>query len=136
MAFPNARLFLLVFMWKNCLTILLLAAFGTQTFQQGLLITGFVARQDFIARNLCENRSRPAMHCNGKCQLMKKMRQEEKKDRENPGRKTDGRPTLIAQKMAAWNLAAGPGTTPARFPRINQGKPVDRTLDFFHPPCC
>jgi hypothetical protein len=38
------------------------------------MLAWFEANQTYIAQNLCENRFRPAMHCNGQCVLMKKVR--------------------------------------------------------------
>lgn len=35
------------------------------------------------------------MHCNGRCQMMKKMQQEEKKDQENPERKNDNKNEVL-----------------------------------------
>ena len=40
----------------------------------------FKINQDYIAKNLCENRAKPKMHCNGKCQLMKKLKQADKEE--------------------------------------------------------
>jgi hypothetical protein len=37
--------------------------------------------KDYIARVLCENKNKPALHCNGKCQLMKRLK---KTAEENP----------------------------------------------------
>lgn len=33
----------------------------------------YQVNKDYIARDLCENKSRPMLHCNGKCQLNKKL---------------------------------------------------------------
>lgn len=52
-------------------------------------ILGFYMNQAYIAENLCVNRNKPELHCNGKCHLAKKMSEEDKKDRENPDRKMD-----------------------------------------------
>lgn len=49
----------------------------TQTFSKWIMIAEFNINRNYIAKNVCENRYRPMMHCNGHCQLMKKMRQEE-----------------------------------------------------------
>jgi len=42
---------------------------------------GFEMNQKYIASALCENRNRPEMHCNGKCYLMKKLKQAEEKEK-------------------------------------------------------
>lgn len=33
----------------------------------------YLANYDYIATELCENRDKPEMHCNGKCHLMKQL---------------------------------------------------------------
>lgn len=39
--------------------------------------------KDYIARVLCENRSRPELHCNGQCYLAKKLKaQQDKQNKE------------------------------------------------------
>jgi hypothetical protein len=40
----------------------------------------FKLNQDYIAKNICENRAKPTMQCNGKCQLMKKLEKAEKEE--------------------------------------------------------
>ena len=37
-----------------------------------LLYLDFELRRDYIVSNLCENRNRPQMHCDGKCYLAKR----------------------------------------------------------------
>lgn len=48
-----------------------------QSFSKWIIILEFNINRNYIARNLCENRYRPLMHCNGKCLLMKKMAAED-----------------------------------------------------------
>ena len=40
----------------------------------------FFAHQDYIAANLCENRDKPELHCDGKCVLMQKLNMVEESD--------------------------------------------------------
>ncbi|GAB2688793.1 hypothetical protein GCM10027037_09200 [Mucilaginibacter koreensis] len=40
---------------------------------------GYELNKNYITTKLCENRSRPWLHCNGKCYLMKKLKQAEEK---------------------------------------------------------
>src|SRR5688500_2940830 len=49
----------------------------TQTFSKWFMVAGYTMNKDFIAKNLCENRDKPKLLCNGKCQLAKKMAAEE-----------------------------------------------------------
>ena len=56
-----------------------------------------------FAKN-CVNKSRPKMHCNGKCQMMKKLLEEEKKDQQMPERKFEKKIEIIC---ANTTLTAG-----------------------------
>jgi len=43
----------------------------------------FFANQDYIAANLCVNKDHPEMHCNGQCQLDKKLNEDNKQNQPN-----------------------------------------------------
>ncbi|QNK61176.1 hypothetical protein H7F33_11385 [Pedobacter sp. PAMC26386] len=47
----------------------------------GLFVfAGFEMNQGYIAKELCVNKDKPQLHCNGKCYLMKKLKQAEEKE--------------------------------------------------------
>ncbi|WP_121201145.1 hypothetical protein [Mucilaginibacter gracilis] len=50
-------------------------------FTQLFVFAGYTANQKYIASALCENRDKPWLHCNGKCYLMKKIKQADDKER-------------------------------------------------------
>lgn len=69
---------------QKLLSIVLLFAFASQCFSQWGVIAGYELNKSYIARVLCVNRDKPAMHCDGKCYLSLKMRQDQqRKDSEN-----------------------------------------------------
>ena len=41
------------------------------------MVIDYAINREYIAKTLCENRNKPKLNCNGKCQLMKKMAAEE-----------------------------------------------------------
>ena len=46
-------------------------------------IAYYQLNKEYIAKNLCENRNRPELHCDGKCYLAKKLKaQQDKQDQE------------------------------------------------------
>ncbi len=49
-----------------------------QNFSSLIIEADFFINQDYIAKNLCVNRDKPMMHCNGKCYLAKKLKEEGK----------------------------------------------------------
>lgn len=62
-------------MLHRALAILLLFALVGTNFSWLLVYAGFNANRTYVATALCENKARPSMHCNGKCYLMKKLRE-------------------------------------------------------------
>ncbi|WP_396590325.1 hypothetical protein [Allomuricauda sp. R78024] len=47
-------------------------------------IAEYIVNYDYIVNNLCENRDKPALNCDGKCYLSKLIAQESKESEENP----------------------------------------------------
>ena len=63
---------------KKILVILLTLLVFIQPLSKVWIFVSFKINQDYIAKNLCENRAKPILKCNGKCQLMKKLKQADK----------------------------------------------------------
>jgi hypothetical protein len=78
-------------MLKRSTALILLLAFFAMTFSRTIIVTSFWAKQDYIAKILCENRNRPVMKCGGSCYLSKKLKKEDHKDQENPERKVENK---------------------------------------------
>ena len=66
-------------MLKRLTAWLLIFSVLTVNYSRLFVYAGFKLNQSYIAANLCENRNKPQMHCNGKCYLMKKLKQAEEK---------------------------------------------------------
>lgn len=75
----NCLIFALMF--KRYTAILLLLALINCGFSRFVLYAGFKLNQKYIAENLCVNKSRSWMHCNGKCYFMKKIKQTEENEK-------------------------------------------------------
>lgn len=54
----------------------------TQAFSRLFIVIDFEANRNYIAEFLCVNKSKPQLHCNGQCYLMKKLKKAEQA--ENP----------------------------------------------------
>lgn len=59
--------------WLKAIRILLSLVLILPLALKTAVVIDWAVHQDYIAENLCENRDRPEMHCNGKCVLMQKM---------------------------------------------------------------
>lgn len=95
----------------------------------------FLINQNYIAKNLCENRDKPQLHCNGKCQLCKKLTQEDNKDKQNPQRRNEERNEVLSSRtwFAKLNL---PVVTCSKqnFFLKNNNAVIDQSYSFFQPP--
>jgi hypothetical protein len=68
-------------MFKRLTAILLLVALVTANFTYYLVYAGFELNKKYIATQLCENRNKPLLHCNGHCYFMKKIKQASDKEK-------------------------------------------------------
>lgn len=122
-------------MWKKLTAILFLIAFTAQTFSRAVIVVDFYANQKYIAENLCINRDKPKMNCCGKCQLSKKLAQEDNKDKQNPNRKNSNRDEVISSKsfFASYHILYS-NRHIITYPSYSAGKAIDQSADIFHPP--
>ncbi|WP_149207779.1 hypothetical protein [Flavobacterium johnsoniae] len=68
-------------MVHKLVSILLLLALMGSNFSRYFVLAGFQANSRYIADTLCENRTRPQLHCNGKCYLIKKLKQADESEK-------------------------------------------------------
>ena len=66
---------------NRLIAICLLAALISSNFSRFLVYAGFEVNQKYIAENLCINKSRPWLHCDGKCYFMRKIKQAEENEK-------------------------------------------------------
>src|ERR1044072_4935300 len=69
--------------FQKIIAAVLLTIFLAQTFDQSIIILQFFSNRNYISKELCLNRDKPKMHCNGKCYLAKQMQQQEKQDQQS-----------------------------------------------------
>lgn len=108
----------------------------TQIFSNWFVALSFKLNQDYIAKNICENRYRPKLNCKGNCVLMKKLKEEEKKEQDAPANLKLEITSIVLSSRSFFATAEIPVfvlTASSRSAK-NSGKPVDRTADIFHPP--
>lgn len=114
--------------------LVLLVSFAAQTFQQAAIVLDYHLRTAAYEKT-CENKARPQLHCNGKCQMAKKLREQEQKEQQAPQLKLDRQSETFAPQTS-FALAALPVLTAPRhtYPVLNTGSPIARTRSIFHPP--
>jgi hypothetical protein len=74
-----------------------LLALAAQHAGKLLVVMDYYANKSIYLAN-CENKSRPQLHCNGQCLLMKKMHQSDKKDEQTPEKKLEWKFEVLSFK--------------------------------------
>jgi hypothetical protein len=107
----------------------------TQSFSHWFVVLAFNINRDYIAKNLCENRYRPKMHCNGNCVLMKKLKEKEKEEQNQPAAKSELSIIVLSSRTYFANtLPPVQVQTKTVYAESSLVKTVDRSFAFFHPP--
>jgi hypothetical protein len=119
---------------KQVVAILLLAGLLSQMFSKALIVAEFELNRDYIAKNLCVNRNKPKMHCNGRCHLMKKMKQEDSKDQENPERRLENRLEIICAALTPLRLNHTLIVSTIQYPVFKENTCTVFVAGPFHPP--
>lgn len=123
---------------KMIVAFILILLVTTQTFSKWLTIAAFNLNRDYIAKNLCENRRRPAMGCGGQCVLMKRMKQEEQQEKNSPAPVKMEFSNIVLSSRSFFLSSDGQHANAddllaVKCP-VSIGKPIDRTTSIFHPP--
>jgi hypothetical protein len=91
-------------LYGQLIVILFLASFLAQTYSRFFIIADYYANTAKYAA-LCENKAILNMHCNGKCQMMKKLKQDEKDQQENQERTVNNRNEVVFFSPSSFSLA-------------------------------
>lgn len=119
--------------------IFLLVALCFQLFAKLSVVALYEVNKDYIAKQLCENRAKPKMHCNGKCYLkkqLKKVDDTEHKQNSGPESKSENTPLVVFIIPAVSQPAAGfsdPGVL-QHYSNYRSIIGVNTLKDIFHPP--
>ena len=98
----------------------------------------FYLNQQEIAREKCENKARPTMHCDGKCYLAKQLRKLEQKEQDhssksNPFRNVE-KGTLFLPEMRFAIVPEAPADLNQSFYTYQSPVSQENTGEIFHPP--
>ena len=104
-------------MIRRLVAITLLLALLSSILSKLFVYAEFKSNQAYIAANLCENRDRPELNCEGKCYLMKKLKAAEDKEKkqEKASEKKAGFEMFFATELS---LATPVAEVPAQKPSV------------------
>lgn len=84
---------------KHTLILFLASVMLLQGICGGLVWIHFQMNKQYIAENLCENRDKPEMQCEGHCQLRKNLKKAETEDSSTPIPKTTKAEVIICERI-------------------------------------
>lgn len=79
---------------KTIFTYFLLFLFSIQSFEVLIITLNFKLNRDFY-EEICENRDKPEMHCNGKCHLKKQIQESRQKESSKETGKQEREPSVF-----------------------------------------
>jgi hypothetical protein len=112
--------------------ILLLLAFFLQAFTGAAILGNFYINRESYAQ-LCINKAKPQLHCNGRCQLIKSLKQREKQDNQTGVRYT-GKGLILSSRSFFGTLEFFSATSSTICAAYSAFVPAARVHSFFHPP--
>lgn len=119
---------------KQGFAFILLVAMCGQTFNQGVCYINYWINKSAFEKN-CINKTKAWLHCDGKCQLMKKIVESEKKDQSSPELKLTAKTEVLSSRSF---FPVVPhflnNTSLSLYIPFDIGTPIDRPSSFFHPP--
>ncbi|WP_374164567.1 hypothetical protein [Arcticibacter sp. MXS-1] len=95
-------------MFQRFVAILLIIAVISSGLTKCLIFASFSLNQKYIAEKYCVNKDKPWLHCEGKCFLMKKLKQAEEKEQKQ---ERDTQKNLVqdifctSQEQVAFHIA-------------------------------
>ncbi|MBW8687376.1 hypothetical protein [Chitinophaga rhizophila] len=124
-------------MRKQLITFLLTLIWLSQLSGRYLVMFEFYLNQEFIAKNLCINRDKPQVQCNGKCQLKKQLAKENKREQENPEQRAELKAEIFYPSVTECLVPVAYYTSvPATYNiPTTIGVPIDQASAIFQPPC-
>lgn len=84
---------------RSLIVIALALSILCQSFSRAIVLVNYHVNKEFIAANLCENRDKPKMGCEGKCHLKKELAKEEKKEQAPSGNMKEKHEVWLAQEL-------------------------------------
>jgi len=122
-------------MLKQLIALLFLLAFTAQMFSKAVIVCSFYANQDYIAKNLCENRNKPKCCCHGKCQLRKRLNKDTNEDKQSNERKSSKESEVLSSKSFFLNIPTAVfKEQQITYTCFSDGKAIDKSYSIFHPP--
>lgn len=121
-------------MFRLSLIVLLMITLFFQTMNRGIIVLSYLTNTEIYQEN-CVNKAKPEMHCQGKCQMNKKIKEQEEKEQKDPLKNFKysevcmvSPETVLSQPYEIW-IAVSKESVP-----LSIGNICDYSTSLFHPP--
>lgn len=100
-------------------------------------VLDYIVNYDYIAKELCENKAKPEMHCNGKCHLMKELAKASEGEKQQQEKKNVHQELelLFCEPVASIEFAGVIAVPATKAPSLyNNLYSHQNAVSVFHPP--
>ena len=122
---------------KSALALLLFFAMQLPLMNQWGAVAYYRVNRDYIAKNLCENRDKPMMNCNGQCYLAKQLKAAEQKEQKSNSERLEKMPEVVLAFQAIEPVFSALFSAPIAIENhfsTQECFPNAAAKGFFHPP--
>ena len=103
-----------------------------QNFSKSVIYIQYWANQTYIATNLCENKDKPQLHCNGKCHLKKELEKDSQQEKNNTNNK-EKYEVMFVENIPTFETIAFE-TEAVKTAKYKEPYFVIPSFSIFHPP--
>ena len=124
-------------MLKRLTIWFLIIAVFVANFSVVFVYVGFNLNRKYIAANLCINRFKPSLHCNGQCYFMRKLKQAEDNEKKQSSKNNSGREEVSFLQQPFMISFAEPviiNNISANFPKTEYRYTSQYLNSIFRPP--
>ena len=120
---------------KTLSVILLSFVILLQPLSKLVLVAEYQVNKNYIAEFLCVNKSKPKLHCEGKCQLSKKLKAAEAHNEDHPAPVKNQLEVLYFCQAAPTFLFQIPTVFKTEYLVFSSPEVTPPVFGIFHPPC-
>lgn len=119
---------------RRFITYLFLGAFLLHSASRMIVYFNYWLNQEFIAENLCENRDKPQLECNGMCHLKEELSKDDERKQQDNKQQVEVILFLCQQQPQEISKQIFFAEDQCHYAFVVQQKPKGYHSDLFHPP--
>jgi len=118
------------------LSFVLISAIMLQVLGKSFIYADYILNKESITQKFCVNKNKPKMHCNGKCHMMMKMKEEDKKENTPTNNIKEKYEIQLFSYINTSIELLNPFTIIKHHSFYSSSESTSHLLSVFHPPAC